>query len=85
MFETEELRKIGTRKRGHKRTTAKLHNECFHELYLSPNNIGLANQGHVTRTGDNRSAGTELLAKPTGRRPFRTSKIRCEGNFKFQY
>ena len=55
------------------RTIEKLHfMNCTSQQIV----LGYQIKGHVTRTGDNRSARTVLLAKPTGRRPFKKKKVK---------
>jgi hypothetical protein len=66
----------------------KLHNEELHNLYSSPNIIGMIKSGrirwvrHVTRMGEKRNAYRMLVVKPEGKRPLGRPRLRWVANIK---
>jgi hypothetical protein len=63
----------------------KLHNEELHNLYSSPNIIGMIKSrrlrwaGHVVRIREKRNAYRILVGKPEGKKPLRRPRRRQRG------
>jgi hypothetical protein len=63
-----------------------LHNEELHNLYASPNNIGVIKSRrirwaeHIARMGGMRSAYSILVGKTEGKRPLQRHRRRWEDN-----
>ena len=91
MIEIRVLRGIFGPKRDEVRGEwRRLHSEGLHDLYCSPNIVGvnksrkMRSVGHVARTGDRRSAYVVLVGKkPDGKRQLGRSRHRCENNVKW--
>jgi transcription termination factor 2 len=66
----------------------KLHNEEIHNLYSSPDIIGMIKSrrmrwaGHVARMGETRNAYRILVGKPEGKRPLGRPRCRWVDNIK---
>jgi hypothetical protein len=66
----------------------KLHNEKLHNLYSSPNIIGMIKSrrmrwtGHVAGMGEKINAHRILVGKPEGKRPLGRPRGRWVGNIK---
>jgi hypothetical protein len=83
------LRRIFGRKRGEKTEEwRKLHNGELSDLYCSPNSVRVIKSkrirrtGHVAKMGEGKGVYRVLVGKPEGKRPFGTSRRRCEDNIK---
>jgi hypothetical protein len=65
-----------------------MHNEELHNLYSSPNIIGMIKSrrmrwaGHVARMGETRNAYRILVGKPEGKRPLGRPRRRWVDNIK---
>jgi hypothetical protein len=66
----------------------KLHNEELHDLYCSPNVIGMIRSirmkwvGHVACMGEGRGTYRVLFGKPEGKKPHARPRRRWEDNIK---
>jgi hypothetical protein len=68
----------------------KMHNEKFHNLYFSPNIIGMIKSmkmraGHVAHMGEKTNACKILVGKPEGKRPLGRPRHRWEDNIKMEH
>jgi hypothetical protein len=88
-FENRMLRRIFGPKRDHVTgDLRKLHNEELHNLYSSPNIIGMTRSrrmrwaGHVARMGETKNAYRILVGKPEGKRPLGRPRRRWVDNIK---
>jgi hypothetical protein len=65
-----------------------MHNDELHDLYSSPNIVGVIKSrrmrwaGHVARMGEGRSAYRVLVGRPEGKRPLGRPRRRWEDNIK---
>jgi hypothetical protein len=65
----------------------KLHNDEFHNLYISPNIVRVIKlmrrwAGHVARVGEGRGVYRVLVRKPEGKRQLGRPRRRWENNIK---
>jgi hypothetical protein len=89
VFENRMLRRIFGPKRDEvMRGWRKLHNEELHNLYVSPNIIGMINSKrkiwavHVAQMGAKRNAYRRLVGKPERKIPLGRPRCRWEDNIK---
>jgi hypothetical protein len=88
VFENRELRRIFGPKREEDGSWRKLHNEELHNLYSSPNIVGVIKSrrmrwaGHAECMEEGRGVYRVLIGKPKGKRPLGRPRRRWEDNIK---
>jgi hypothetical protein len=67
-----------------------MHNDELHNLYSSPNTVGVIKSrrmrwvGHVARIGEGRVVYKVLVGRPEGKRPLGRSRRRWDDNIKLE-
>jgi hypothetical protein len=88
VFENRVLRKIFGPKREEDGSWRKLHNDELHDLYSSPNIVGVIKSrrmrwaGHVAHMGEGRGVYRVFVGRPEGKRPLGRARCRWEDNIK---